>query len=277
MQISRLPGNVKKKIENFIECKDLIKELVHPVRDFIFEILDKSCKVLYFPIEDDIDGCHVLRYIHGRNATNFVYINTNKAIEKQVFTAAHELGHILDLNKYLIEECPSEYNLSMEEEAVNYFSACLLMPENLFNKKLIEFVNLLENKNDSDFNNMVRFLLSFMDYFFVPLKSVIMRLHETNHLSEKLAKKLLDNELLYNKINSYIQNFGFKRLGIKSQKKGFANLAELIDNVEKKESLSKNRISSLRTNFGFLSTDSTKKIPAITKSDLGCIHGESFT
>lgn len=97
--IQKLPVSVEKLILDFINEKNIPTEYL--VRDSIFNILEKYCTVLYYPLEnEENDGCHVERLVNNK-VESFVFINTNKAVEKQVFTAAHELGHILKLDDYL--------------------------------------------------------------------------------------------------------------------------------------------------------------------------------
>lgn len=64
------------------------------------------------------DGCHV-KCLVNNEIVNFVFINTHKSIEKQVFTATHELGHILDLSEYLKKNC-LDFTPEMDEIAMNY-------------------------------------------------------------------------------------------------------------------------------------------------------------
>ena len=64
----------------------------------------------------------------------FVYLNTAKPLEKQIFAAGHELGHLWNVadiiwNAQLEKQFPRKEN---EEAAMNRFSAELLMPEKTF-------------------------------------------------------------------------------------------------------------------------------------------------
>ena len=47
--------------------------------------------MLYYSLDDDIDGCHICKPLNGE-MKQFVYINTSKVLQEQVWTAAHELG-----------------------------------------------------------------------------------------------------------------------------------------------------------------------------------------
>ena len=127
--IESLPNTVTDSIKEFISQKQIPTSPL--IRDDIFNILEKYCTVLYFPLKnEENDGCHVQRFVNNQ-VENFVYINTHKSIEKQIFTAAHELGHILELNLFLKDHCP-DYNTELEETAMNQFAALVLMPDEIF-------------------------------------------------------------------------------------------------------------------------------------------------
>ena len=74
------------------------------IRDDVFSILQAmDCVVLYYPLEnEDIDGCHMEKPMNGR-MEQFVFINSNNTRERQAFSAAHELGHIWQVDKRLEE------------------------------------------------------------------------------------------------------------------------------------------------------------------------------
>lgn len=64
------------------------------IRDDVLGILEKYCTVLYYPLPQEKNcGFHIKKIVK-QELKDFVYINTAKPLETQVFTAAHELGHI---------------------------------------------------------------------------------------------------------------------------------------------------------------------------------------
>ncbi len=116
-EIVSLPESVVLGIKQFINDKGLKSQTL--LRDGIFALLEQYCTVLYYPQkEEENDGCHVKRLVNNE-IVNFVFINTHKSIEKQVFTATHELGHILELPEYLKKNCP-DFTPEMDEIAMNY-------------------------------------------------------------------------------------------------------------------------------------------------------------
>ena len=85
-----------------------------------------------------------------------------------------------------------------------------------------------------------------MDYFFVPFKAVVIRLCEVGHLSDDDTDKIISNKLILEKINDYIKILGYKRLGIRSNKKSIKNFAELLEKAEENEVFPKAKIDSIR-------------------------------
>lgn len=110
------------------------------LREDIFNILDHYCTVVYFPLPDDEenDGFHVtmpVDYKLSEESEHFVFLNTSKTIEKQIFVAAHELGHIwvsedliwTDTLERILPKNPENLDIIM-----NRFAAELLMPSKHF-------------------------------------------------------------------------------------------------------------------------------------------------
>lgn len=56
-------------------------------------------------------------------------INTNNTIEKQVYIAAHELGHVWKIDEKVLAKCDGNID---SEAIINRFAAELLMPAELF-------------------------------------------------------------------------------------------------------------------------------------------------
>lgn len=243
-KIISLPTDVIQVIKEFISQKKLNDNCF--LRDGIFALLEQYCTVLYYPQEDEEnDGCHIKRLVNNK-VVNFVFINTHKSIEKQVFTAAHELGHILDLDDFLKHNCP-DYTSDMEEIAMNKLAALLLMPENIFTKELQEnFKNYSTEEGKITLDNLIKLSLYLMDLFFVPFKAVIIRLFELGHLSKKDAEEIINNTITLDKINDYIKLLGYKRLGIRSNKKSIKDFAELLERAENLEVFPETKIKSIR-------------------------------
>ena len=94
------------------------------IKEGIFGMLESSCTVLYYSIDDVNCGFHVKKIV-GDRLEDFVYINTNKAVEIQIFTAAHELGHIWQVAEKVYEKIESK-NIDDEELLEVYRKTMLL-------------------------------------------------------------------------------------------------------------------------------------------------------
>ncbi len=158
------------------------------IQDDIFNIIenyDRQVTLLLFPIPDD----EICGFICNYKGKMFIYVNTNLPLEKQIFTAAHELYHLL-FNRDQLESGYShlvkqdDLNGRQEERAANLFAALLLVPRTLL-KEQIEILQIdPANLNLLD-------IIRLMDVFAVPYKTMILRLYETGILKEKEANKWL--------------------------------------------------------------------------------------
>ena len=140
------PQQVVEKLQELIKRKRAEKEIketfVNPIlREDIFALLGRECIVIYYPLPDEEnDGFHIQMPVEDKKQ-HFVYINTEKPMPKQVYAAAHELGHIWTDNGSAIGYSASSQE--QEDALMNRFAAELLMPYKEFqllaHKKLVEF------------------------------------------------------------------------------------------------------------------------------------------
>lgn len=69
-----------------------------------------------------------------------IYINTEDSVQRQLFTAAHEVGHIrLHPNHDHVDYRDTFLNNDPHEKEADFFAACLLMPEDAFRKQWERF------------------------------------------------------------------------------------------------------------------------------------------
>ena len=94
----------KEYVDIIVEKKnEILKELNYNepvIRDEIFKLLRSKSHIVFYPLDEelDLDGFHIERCVNGE-VKAFVYINTAKNFEKNIFCAAHELGHIYEIEK----------------------------------------------------------------------------------------------------------------------------------------------------------------------------------
>ena len=92
------------------------------MRDDVFAILERECYVLYYALEDDIDGCHICKPLNGE-MKQFVYINTSKVLQEQVWRVDQYV-------KDNIATCEVE-----AEKIVGRFTAEFLIPTEIFRRE----------------------------------------------------------------------------------------------------------------------------------------------
>ena len=119
-------SNVIKKIQFLTEKIKKENDLssIETIRDDVFNILQNlpDCTVVYYPLEeeaheDGCDGCHVVRTIKGREQ-QFVFINSANTRERQAFSIAHELGHLI-LHKTSFDGKFAEENDAEEKDYIH--------------------------------------------------------------------------------------------------------------------------------------------------------------
>lgn len=251
------------------------------VREDIFDILESSCTVVYYPFpKEDNDGFHVtlpVDYLQDATEEHFVYLNTEKYLEKQVYAAAHELGHIwVDENK--IWDAALERILPKNQENVerlmNRFAAEMLMPEDIFLKSAIKQLKD-HSKDDRRINviNIFRVTVSLMDEFCVPAQAVIYRFYETGIFAKEVCKQLLSGftsnqkesyqEFFDNLVELCIQEGGYTKLHKSTKKKGIQGFPKLLDEVEQRHIFSEERTKMLRDMLDIPSIDGLEETFAI--------------
>lgn len=190
---------VVKAIQEFVTLKRQENEIVNEIiRDDVFAILEKQCVVLYYPLPDEkVEGCHIRKPLGG-GMEQFVFINTTKAVQEQTWTAAHELGHVWEVDSY-VKHILNRDDLNVED-LVNRFAAELLLPKDIFQEEVRRRLEEYGYKGPRMQEElMVRLVTYLMNYFCTPSKAIIRRFIELNYIDE-------DAEDMYLK--------GFKRQGV---------------------------------------------------------------
>ena len=238
------------------------------LREDIFDILDACGTVIFYPFEqDENDGFQVERPVNygGKpHMEQFVYLNTAKCLEKQVFAVGHELGHIWNVadrlwNKDLERELPRRDN---EEAAMNRFAAEMLMPREEFRKSAIGQLEAYRKrgKGTVTYHDCARITASLMNEFCVPMTSVILRFYETECLPAKTCDRLLFtgpgtiSKERYQKafkrsLNNCIEEEGYTRLQKPTYKKGIRDFAQLLREAEKRNVFSSEKARRLRADL----------------------------
>jgi len=229
------------------------------LRENVFDILESCCTAIYYPLPDEEnDGFHVSFPVKYQDApAHFVYLNTAKPIEKLVFAAGHELGHIWKVDHAVTSTTQTSVPT---EDLMNRFSAELLMPQEVFTSYAEQ---LLAQKIDRHQDNLFIKLLGvssvLMNEFCVPFQSVVRRLWECGKISKSTVYLLfygpeampegMYSDFLENFLRVCKENDGYGRIGIITNKKSIPGFAQLLQEAEASQKVSSSQIAELRKQF----------------------------
>lgn len=240
---------VVRLIQEFIEKKRKEKQIINAViRDDVFSVLDNECNVLYYSLDDEIEGCHILKPVNGK-LEQFVFINTSKVVQEQVWTAAHELGHVWNVDQYVKEK--SDECIENCEKIVGRFAAEFLMPEQIFDKEVNSKLSELQfSGNQMSQQVMVELVTHLMNFFCTPYKSVIIRFVELGYVSEDDEEKYLEgfeqNVSMYQRL---IRENQYTRLEEQKVVYAIGNIQKELDFLEKRGALKKPYVQRVRELF----------------------------
>lgn len=226
------------------------------LREDVLDLLDRYCTVVYYPLEnEDNNGFRVKDIPFAkRPCHDFVFINTAQTLEKQAFTAAHELGHIWNVDHFVIENCKIAPELA--EPIINRFAAVLLMPRDEFKAavrlQLDEYIT--SEERSITYISLIKIIVHLMNQFFAPLKAVSLRLVETGFFQQDMVETLFNGEIipadfLLKLVKNFINEFGYVKLKNPSNKKWIEGLGENLDIAEKKHLISEKKINLMRERF----------------------------
>lgn len=274
MEQNRLDREIVFEIQKFVKKKrgELKKQYPNVLlRDETLKLLDQYCTIVYYPIEnEDNNGFHIDNIpTRAGECQHFVFINTAQTLEKQVFTAAHELGHVWEIDSH-IKDLGYTIDESMYETIINRFAAELLMPEPYFTDKFDEESKGKINSSGAiRASDVLRIIVIMMNHFFVPWKSVVIRCYELDILSEKdtgilLGEGRLSLEIIERTLDSIKNELGYTHLINPTNKKWIEGLPELLDQAEQRQVVSQTKIDELRKKFELEKTTIDRKVDEYT-------------
>jgi len=249
MEWDKIVKSIQDVIEQIRE-EYVIKNIIF--RDDVFRILEKYCTVLYYPIQEEKNcGFHIKKIVNN-DLEDFVYINTAKPIEEQVFTAAHELGHIWNVASEVWSKVGSKEPLSrkMEEDITNRFAAELLMPCDVF--RTIFFKNMKDmgiNDSKVKVDDLVRVIVIQMGDFMVPYEAVRKRLRETEIINNNVKDYLKKNQKeILKKVAIYSKDQN-SRLESETMIKTIPGIRTLVERAAKIKSLDEVSLKKIKNDF----------------------------
>jgi Zn-dependent peptidase ImmA (M78 family) len=207
MRIEQLSINEISQIRNRIKTLREEKHIVNvDIKDDVFALLEKECKVLFYPI-DDLNLWALYQKEEHANGDKrcFVFINSKLPYEKQIFAAAHELAHVWNVNgagdsaevllgtddeTMPIRKTDKEKNKTSKKELVaNRFAAEFLMDEDTVRKlySRVDKDTIIDDREDK----LLALTLALMDYYIAPFKMTVKRLHELELIADSEMEDLL--------------------------------------------------------------------------------------
>ena len=262
MSKKRLPQNVVDAIVQIIKEKMESDELKTRfpnklIRADVLDLLDMYCTVIYYPSENESNnGFHVTGIPDKTGKEHhFVYINTKQTKEKQIFTAAHELGHVWNVDKYILDKYGEQLDGVSSEDIINRFAAEMLIPADEF--VLIfknEFENMISNNSQASIGNFLKIIVTLMCHFFVPQRAIVYRLYELELINEQSlnllsGEKIISEEIITNYVNDILRENGQIDFLTPTEKKYIGGLAELLDQAESVGMLATSKIERMRDIF----------------------------
>ncbi|WP_083238922.1 ImmA/IrrE family metallo-endopeptidase [Caloranaerobacter ferrireducens] len=159
----------------------------------IFNLIERmDIDLIRYPFGKDV-LCGFATVYRGKK---IIVSNTSEILSREIYTIAHELGHIIyDFNgniqdlKIDIDIDKLENNLI--EKRANYFAACFLMPEILV-EEFIKY-ELKKPYRQIEGLDIVRIQIEFN----VSYSTAVIRLHELGLITEDHRKKLFNERRVY--------------------------------------------------------------------------------
>lgn len=265
----------KKRFDNVIvdvvnACKDQNDIVNLVIRDDVFKILESHCKVVYYPLKnEDINGFHVTRTMCGETC-HFVYINTWNTLERQAFSAAHELGHIWGAYSKVKLQFPEidQYAKLVsdddpEEFVANKFAAQLLMPYKQFTGAVEDILGEMDYNGESISKiNLLRLIAKLMDAFLVDYKAVTKRLKEIGRLRPEvydIVKQYEDSPEFEKTFGNILKEGGHTRLNQHTDNRNISDLIDIIRKAEKADCILLSTIKMLKEEFKISTTELSDK------------------
>lgn len=261
---------INRMIREFVEKKQEELKEQYPnvlLRDETLKLLEQYCTVLYYPLQGETNNGFHIDNIPTKDGKlhHFVYLNTAQTLEKQVFTAAHELGHIWRVDDHIQNAWHEKHGRRLKidedlrEQIINRFAAELLMPAQYFKAKFhTESKEKIQEDGTLRLLDMLRIVAKMMEHFFVPWKSVVYRFGELGILPEADTKTLLGEgelslltpDLIEDTLDAIKTELGYEELFKTEERKWIEGLPELLDRAASQNVVSKTKLEAIYQTFG---------------------------
>ena len=201
---------IQEKIKILRQHIDLGNYYGRSIFDVIEKVRIENKYPLLFRLPFKNDG--LSGFVGYKNECFSVFLNSSRTLGYEVFTAAHEIYHLLEnksiiKEKTVLEEDETNRSTEMREIIADMFAADLLMPASDISSQydLLMSSNGFKNPDET-------LIINLQQQYYVEYKAITKRLKELHKIDEKFEQKL--NGIL-NKDN------GLTKL---TQKLGFSNM-----------------------------------------------------
>lgn len=167
-KLEALLGVTQDPVKMAAKARNLLKLNEDTVINSIFDLLEHAGIKLFY---NDFGHNKIFGFsVSSEDGGPAICINCNKkiSVERQIFTAAHELGHILLHPESYSGDIADE--LKADENEANIFASHFLIPDNAFMKKYNEYRG----------KDLVSLVLSMKSYFRVSYQTILFRINEHN-------------------------------------------------------------------------------------------------
>ena len=125
-------------------------------------------------VNNDVDA------LPGFETNKIIAINAKRSYEEKRFIIAHELGHYVlrRQGQNIIASRENRHGRSSDENDVDFFAACVLMPKDSFVARYNEYKSAKEH-----FENVLDIAGRLAKHFGVPMRSAARRMEETELIS----------------------------------------------------------------------------------------------
>lgn len=250
-----LPKDIVLIIQQIVQDYKKDNHLEEVVKDGIFDLLESKCTVIYYPFPDEKNRGFYIRKLVKDKLEDFVYINTEKTVEYQVFTAAHELGHIYRVYNKVCDIAHSQGvvldrdDREYEEKITNRFAAELLMPESMFRKKIKDYADELDLKHNPSVVGILKLIAKLMDYFMSSFNAVRKRLFEVGVIDKSSNEKLSHHKETLGMIIDMLKQDDNALINSKTGVKTISGLRGFLEEAEKVSTVDKSLICKIKADF----------------------------
>lgn len=160
-------------------------------------------KLIRYPLGEEAD----LGFVMKKDRDIVIFTNTCSRLAREIFTLAHEIGHVILHMEGLASFVDDTITISgrstdEKEQEANYFAACLLMPEDEINKFLDLVIEDFDKKGLTAMD-----IARIMSEFNVSFETALNRLESLGKITSS-QKIQLDNERNQTRVGNLLKIVG---------------------------------------------------------------------